>query len=143
RYWLEGHEVGWSAPTERRNASYSKLPPDNYRLHVQASNEDGVWNTSGAILEILVLPPFWKTWWFRTLVVVALLGSVAGIVYLISTQNVQRQLAWLRQQEALERERARIARDLHDQLGANLTQVGLLAEMVIEDKNLPAEIESH
>lgn len=143
RYWLEGHEVGWSAPTERRNASYSKLPPDNYRLHVQASNEDGVWNTSGAILEILVLPPFWKTWWFRTLVVVALLGSVAGIVYLISTQKLQRQLALLRQQEALERERARIARDLHDQLGANLTQVGLLGEMVIEDKNLPAEIESH
>jgi signal transduction histidine kinase len=49
----------------------------------------------------------------------------------------------LRQQEALEKERSRIARDLHDQLGANLTQVALLGEMVESDKNLPEEIESH
>ena len=65
------------------------------------------------------------------------------MVYFISTQKLQRQLAELRQQEALEKERARIARDLHDQLGANLTQVALLGEMVESDKDLPAEVEAH
>jgi len=72
-----------------------------------------------------------------------LLGIVIGIVHLISTQRLQRQLVTMRQQEALEKERARIARDLHDQLGANLTQVALLGELAEADKNLPGEVESH
>ena len=66
-----------------------------------------------------------------------------GVVYFISTQKLQRQLAVLKQQEALEKERARIARDLHDQLGANLTQVALLGEMVETDKDQPEEVEAH
>jgi signal transduction histidine kinase len=64
-----------------------------------------------------------------------------GAIY--STQKLQRQLQTLKQQEALEKERSRIARDLHDQLGANLTQVALLGEMAAADKHSPAEIESH
>jgi ligand-binding sensor domain-containing protein/signal transduction histidine kinase len=143
RYWMEGHEAGWNSPTDRRSASYSKLPPGEYRFRAKASNEDGLWNPVGVALDIVVLPPFWKTWWFRTGAGLALLGTVVGIVYLIATQKLQRQVALLRQQEALERERARIARDLHDQLGANLTQVALLGEMVGEDKDLPNEVESH
>jgi len=64
-------------------------------------------------------------------------------VHYVSTQRLQRQVGLLRQQEALEKERARIARDLHDQLGANLTQVALLGEMAETDKDLPEEVESH
>jgi ligand-binding sensor domain-containing protein/signal transduction histidine kinase len=143
RSWLEGHEDDWNSPTDRRSASYAKLPPDEYQFRVKASNEDGLWNAAGLSLQIIVLPPFWKTWWFRTLVVLSLVGLIAGGVYFVSTQKLQRQLALLRQQEALEKERARIARDLHDQLGANLTQVALLGEMVDEDKHLPEEIGQH
>jgi ligand-binding sensor domain-containing protein/signal transduction histidine kinase len=142
-YWMEGHEERWNSPTDRRSVSYSRLPPGEYRFRVKACNEDGYWNTLGAELSITVLPPFWKTWWFQTLVVAALLGLVVGIVYFVSTQKLQRQLALLRQQEALEKERARIARDLHDQLGANLTQVGLLGEMVGEDKDSPKEVAAY
>jgi signal transduction histidine kinase len=65
------------------------------------------------------------------------------VVRYLSTQKLHRQLQALKQQEALEKERSRIARDLHDQLGANLTQVALLGEMAETDKNSPAEIESH
>lgn len=144
RYWMEGlEEAGWSAPTDRRSVSYSKLPPGEYLFRVKASNEDGLWNPIGVSLAITVLPPFWRTWWFQTLVVIGALGTISGVVYLVFTQKLQRQLALLRQQEALERERARIARDLHDQLGANLTQVALLGEMVGEDKDLPLEVEAH
>jgi signal transduction histidine kinase len=140
---LEGHETAWSPVGTLRVASYIKLPPDTYTFHVAACNEDGLWNEEGASLPIVVLPAFWQTWWFRTLVVVSLLGLIAGAVYYVSTQKLQRQVAVFKQQEALEKERARIARDLHDQLGANLTQVALLGEMVEEDKNLPNEVESH
>lgn len=142
-YWMEGHEAAPSSPAEDRSARYSKLPPANYTFHVYACNEDGVWNRQGVSLAITVLPPWWRTWWFLTLATLGILGALAGTVYLIATQRLQRQLAQMRQQEVLEKERARIARDLHDQLGANLTQVALLGEMAEEDKNAPAEIEAH
>ena len=142
KYQLEGHQSKWNE-TEVRMAQFTKLKHGRYRFLVKACNEDGVWNTRPAIVNIEVLPPFWKTWWFQTIAVLVLTGSIIGIVYFISTQKLQRQLALMRQQEALEKERSRIARDLHDQLGANLTQVALLGEMVEIDKNLPEEIESH
>jgi len=143
RYWMEGLEKSWNSPTEVRRATYSKLPPGNYHFRVTACNEDGVWNPEGVSIAITVLPPFWKKAWFISAMTLAVLGTVAGVVYLVATQRLQRQLAMMRQQEALEKERARIARDLHDQLGANLTQVALLGEMAEEDKNAPEEIEAH
>jgi len=74
---------------------------------------------------------------------VVLLALIVASVHVVSTQKLQRQVERLRQQELLEQERARIARDLHDQLGANLTQVALLGELAEADKNLPGEVESH
>jgi ligand-binding sensor domain-containing protein/signal transduction histidine kinase len=143
RYQLHGHE---NAPTEAgsvRVAHFSKLPPRQYRFEVTACNEDGVWNQTPATLTLIVQPPFWRTWWFLTATTLALLATIIAVVHYLSTQRLQRQVALMRQQEALEKERARIARDLHDQLGANLTQVSLLGEMVESDKALPDEVEAH
>ena len=108
-----------------------------------ACNEDGVWNGPSAVLSITVLPQFWQTGWFRAGGDLVSLGIVAGVVRYLSTQKLHRQWQTFKQQEALEKERARIARDLHDQLGANLTQVALLGEMAEADKNPPEEIEPH
>lgn len=143
RYQLEGHETAWTEAGDARVARYSKLPPGDYRFRVTAGNEDGVWNDAGAVVALIVQPPFWRTWWFLSVSALALLGAVAGAVHYFSTQKLQRQLAVLQQQEALERERARIARDIHDQLGASLTQVALLGEMVEGDKDQPPEVEAH
>lgn len=144
KFRLEGHERDWTeAEAQRRYARYSRLPHGHYKFQVKACNEDGLWNETPASLEIVVLPPFWQTWWFITGSSIVLLGLIVGSVSYVSTQRLQRQLAVLRQQEALEKERARIARDLHDQLGANLTQVALLGEMAEADKALPKEVESH
>jgi len=102
-----------------------------------------VWNSHPESLTVIVQPSLWQKPSFRGLLAAALLGVIAALVYYFSTQKLQRQVALLRQQEALERERSRIARDLHDQLGANLTQVALLAEMAESDKNIPDEVEDH
>src|SRR5439155_19776967 len=115
----------------------------HYHFRVKACNEDWVWNEAGASCEIVVLPPFWRTWWFIAGMSVVLLAMIVGSVHLVSTQRLQRQVERLRHQEALEKERARIARDLHDQLGANLTQVALLGEMAEADKESPKDVESH
>jgi len=143
KYRLEGHGAVWTDAGSTRVAYYSAVPPGKYRFHVIACNEDGAWNEAGSVLDITVQPEFWQTGWFRAAVVLGLLGVVAAIVGHFSTQKLQRQLQALRQREALEKERSRIARDLHDQLGANLTQVALLGEMAEADKDAPAEIESH
>jgi signal transduction histidine kinase len=108
-----------------------------------ACNEDGNWNNNGATMDVFVLPQFWQTRTFQFAVSLLVLALIVGIVRYVSTQKLHRQVQSLKQREALERERARIARDLHDQLGANLTQVALLGEMAEADKDLPAEVESH
>lgn len=143
KYRLEGHEADWIEVGNSRVARYSQVPPGEYVFHVAACNEDGVWNEKGSRLAIVVLPPFWRTWWFLTLLALGLLALIVAIVHFISTQKLQRQLEGLRQQQALEKERARIARDIHDQLGASLTQVSLLGEMVESDKDSPEEVEAH
>ncbi|MGB7767995.1 MAG: two-component regulator propeller domain-containing protein [Verrucomicrobiia bacterium] len=143
KYRLAGHETAWTEAGDTRVAFYNKLPPGDYRFQVEAGNEDGVWNQAGSELAVTVRPQFWQTWWFRAAVILGMLGIIAAVVRYLSTQKLQRQLQALKQQEALEKERSRIARDLHDQLGANLTQVALLGEMVETDKHSPAEVESH
>ncbi|HXG49594.1 MAG TPA: triple tyrosine motif-containing protein, partial [Methylomirabilota bacterium] len=143
KHRLEGHEADWTEAGDVRVARYLKLPAGEYRFHVKAANEDGVWSTAGDTLAVVVLPPFWRTWWFVTGSALVLLGAIVATVRYFSVQKLQRQLAVLRQQEALEKERARIARDIHDQLGASMTQLALLGEMVEADKHLPQEVEQH
>lgn len=143
RYRLEGHEDSWTDVGGERTARYRKLPPGRYTFRVTACNEDGLWNETGAALAVVVEPPFWRTWWFLTASALCLLGAVTGAVHYFSTQKLQRQLAQLRQQEAVEKERARIARDIHDQVGANLTQVSLLGELVESDKDSPGDVAEH
>jgi signal transduction histidine kinase len=143
RYQMEPHETRWIDAGSSRMVRYSSLSPGYYDFHVTACNEDGVWNQTGASLAFIIEPPIWLRWWFLTASALALLGLIIGIVHYFSTQRLQRQLEGFRQQQALEKERSRIARDIHDQLGASLTQVSLLGEMVESDKNDPREVEAH
>ncbi len=133
----------WIEAGNARFVPFRKLAPGSYHFLVTACNEDGVWNERGTTLGLLVEPFFWQTRWFRGTMAFCLLVLVVGMVYYLSTQRLQRQLEGLRQQQALEKERQRIARDIHDQLGANLTQVSMLGEMVESDKDSPEEVESH
>jgi ligand-binding sensor domain-containing protein/signal transduction histidine kinase len=146
KYRLEAynHETAWTTDAGNvRVAQYNDVPPGHYQFRVIACNEDGIWNGVGSALVITVRPQFWQTGWFRVVVISGLLGIVVAMVRYFSTQKLRRQLQRLKQQEALAKERERIARDLHDQLGANLTQVTLLGEMAEADKYAPDEIESH
>jgi ligand-binding sensor domain-containing protein/signal transduction histidine kinase len=143
KYQLEGRDKNWTDAGGERVAHFNKLPPGRFTFRVTACNEDGVWNETGATISVTVEPPFWRTPWFITAAILFFIGALAGTIYLISTAKLKRQLRALRQKELLERERARIARDLHDQLGANLTQVALLGELAEADKDLPGEVELH
>ena len=82
-----------------------------------------------AILGFVVLPFFWQTWWFRIGIGGVLLVAVAGVVRTVERQRLRRRVEFLEHQHAIERERIRIAQDIHDDLGAGLTQIGLLADL--------------
>jgi ligand-binding sensor domain-containing protein len=78
-YQLEGFDDEWVYLGNQRTATFTNLNPGTYTFRVKASNNDGVWNNTGATLVIHILPPIWKTWWFRTLVI--LLFVIAAIAY--------------------------------------------------------------
>jgi ligand-binding sensor domain-containing protein/signal transduction histidine kinase len=128
KHRLEGLESSWNDAGAKRTAEYSYLAPGIYTFRVAACNNDGVWNESGAALTFEVLPHFWQTWWFRMLAVLAGMSAVAATVIGVMRLRVRRKLAVLERQRALERERARIARDIHDDLGASLTHITLLSQ---------------
>jgi ligand-binding sensor domain-containing protein/signal transduction histidine kinase len=128
KYRLEGLESQWVEAGTKRAANYSYVPPGRYAFHVIACNNDGVWNETGNTLPIIVLPYFWQTWWFRLLAIVCLAAGVGGGVLIEMRRRMRRKLAWIEHERAVERERARIARDIHDELGASLTRITMLSQ---------------
>lgn len=73
-YMLEGFDQDWNYIGNKQNAIYMNLPPGKFTFRVKASNNDGVWNHNGAFLTITVLPPWWRTWWFKSLFALSLIG---------------------------------------------------------------------
>lgn len=90
-----------------------------------------------------VIERFWQTWWFNLLAGLTLLGSVAVTVRVIEKRKFQRRLRFAEQERALERERTRIAQDLHDDLGSSLTRISLLSGLLRTDKDHPDQVEAH
>jgi len=128
KYKLEGLESEWVEAGAQRAAHYSYLRPGTYTFRVTACNNDEVWNEKGAALEFTVLPLFWQTWWFQAGSLAVGAAAVSLGVLSWQRRRVRRKLEQLERQRALERERARIARDIHDDLGASLTRITLLSQ---------------
>jgi signal transduction histidine kinase len=143
RYRLEGLDTDWVEAGARRAAFYNYVPPGQYRFRVVACSSEGIWNQAGASLPLIILPHFWQAWWFIALAAVGLLGTVGGAVRLVEKRKHQRRLKQIEQERALERERARIAQDLHDDLGSSLTRISLLSDLARADKENPAQVEGH
>jgi ligand-binding sensor domain-containing protein/signal transduction histidine kinase len=127
RYKLEGLEKGWNeVGEERRSATYTNLPAGKYTFQVQGSNNDGVWNSKGVSLAITVLPPWWATWWFRSILSL----TIAALVFGAYRARI-RQLN-LRFEDRLA-ERTHIAQELHDTLIQDMVAFGLQLD-IIEDQ---------
>ncbi|HTY88270.1 MAG TPA: two-component regulator propeller domain-containing protein [Candidatus Acidoferrum sp.] len=134
RYRLEGADADWVQAGTRRFAHYNILPPGDYRFQVIAGNSDSVWNTTGRTLAVKILPHLYETWWFRLLAGLVILTAVAGTVRYTATRQLHRKMEQLERQRAVERERARIAKDIHDDLGANLTLIAVLGDLAKKER---------
>ena len=137
QYRLEGLDTNWVEGGTARKVTYSQLQPGRYRFQVRACNLAGVWNKQDAMLRFVVLPFYWQTWWFRLSALLLFTLCIAAIVRYVSFRRLHLRLRALEQQAALQRERARIAKDIHDDLGANLTQIAYLGELAHQDQAEP------
>jgi signal transduction histidine kinase len=122
RYILEGFDKQWTQAGSRRNAYYTNLPPRRYRFRVQAANEDGLWNETGAEVTFAIKPRFYRTLWF--LGVATLL--VVGIIYAMYRMRVR---AIRSRFDAILAERNRIAREIHDTLAQDFVGVSVQLEL--------------
>jgi signal transduction histidine kinase/streptogramin lyase len=122
KYKLEGFNNDWIYSSIRGFANFTNVPPGNYTLLLNATNETGKWNDKPLAISFIIKPPFWKTWWFRLLSTVLI-----GCIVLWVVKNRVRQFK-KRQQEELrlvvatqEKEKKNIAAELHDDLGVRLS----------------------
>jgi signal transduction histidine kinase/ligand-binding sensor domain-containing protein/CheY-like chemotaxis protein len=112
RYRLEGLETRWNeVDSSRRSATYTNLAAGNYLFRVQGSNNDGVWNTRGVTLAITVLPPWWATWWFRSMGMLLLAGTI-WVIYRSRVKTLQLQTARLELEVAQRTHELQIAKNI-------------------------------
>ncbi|HEV2453402.1 MAG TPA: two-component regulator propeller domain-containing protein [Verrucomicrobiae bacterium] len=137
KYRLAGLDPDWTDAGTKRTVNYSYIPPGTYRFEVIACNSDGVWNRTGASQAFTVHPYFWQTWWFPIGSGLAAAALLTSAVLGTSRWRMRQKLERLERQRAVERERARIARDIHDNVGANLTRISLLSQSAYGELHNP------
>ena len=126
--------------TFNANASFNQI-----RLRHHGNGDGWVFSDMAVAtaFDDFIVVPFWETWWFRTLAAMALLIWVGGTARIMEKRKFQHRLQRAEQERTLERERARIAQDLHDDLGSSLTRLSLLSGLVKADKDKPEQVEAH
>jgi ligand-binding sensor domain-containing protein/signal transduction histidine kinase len=143
KYKLEPIDSDWVDAGSRRTAYYNNVSPGRYRFRVIACNKDSIWNDTGASLAFVFEPHYWQTWWFRGFMVVLVVGGASGVVLYATRRKMQRKLQLLEQRHAIEKERGRIAKDIHDDLGSSLTRIMMLGERVEEGLGRREDVGGH
>lgn len=125
RYKLDGFDRNWTDADARRTAYYTNIPPGRYTFRVQAANNDGLWNTQGAVLQFTLQPHFYQTVWFYV-------ALVLGLIALVLLALKLRLLRAEREFKAVLAERTRIAREIHDTLAQGYVGISVQLEVLTE-----------
>lgn len=130
---MSGLDDVWRELGGQRVAAFEAVPPGRYTFEVMAVNGDGVRSDRVANVRIVIRPHFWETAWFMVSSGLSILLVAAAAGWLLARRKMKRRIEKLRIRNAREAERSRIARDLHDDLGASLTEISILAALASED----------
>ncbi len=160
-YMLEGFDKIWIDAGTRRLATYTNLDPGEYVFKVKGTNNDGVWGEEEAAVILIITPPPWKTWWAYTIYVLIIITTLVGFRRYELNKRIrkeeeqlrrERETAKLREAELqaktiqaekeIEKQqiRTRIATDLHDEIGSNLSSISLISGMLHNQPGLSKEI---
>ncbi len=118
RYKLEGFDKDWINSGNTYSANYTNLDPGTYTFKVKGSNNDDFWNEQGTSVKVIILPPWYMTWWFKTFMALAVGLAVYGFYRFRLTQALK-----------LQSIRDRIASDLHDEVGSNLSNIYIFSNV--------------
>lgn len=130
---LEGFDDDWIRVGKERSIRYVRLPPGNYTFKISASDQNGEWSSRYASIPIFVVPRWWETTFARGSFLILFTLSIGFIVRMIMIRRMQMAIERTRQEMMLERERTRISKDLHDDLGARLTEIAFMADLAPKD----------
>ena len=130
-YYLDGLESTWNPAGFKNSVTYNDLPPGDYKFKVKSTNSDGLWTSSILEVRIDILPPFWITWWFISIVFLIIIALIYFLYNFQLKYKVKRavEIEIIREQEN-EKVRKKTAADFHDELGHILTRITILTELV-------------
>jgi signal transduction histidine kinase/ligand-binding sensor domain-containing protein len=129
---LAGLDDAWRDLANQRVAAYEAVPPGRYTFEVMAVNGDGVWSTQAAKVVVHIKPHFYESAWFIFTMAILALAGTAAIGWYVARRRMKQRIQALKIRNARESERTRIARDLHDDLGASLTEISILSALAAE-----------
>lgn len=130
-YRLHGStNTQWSEPSNNATFSFIDLRPGEYTLEIKANFPAGRYPEQITHYDFSILPPWWQTWWFRSVAGILIFGLLIIGIRFYYRRKLEKQLAALEKQQAIEKERTRIATDMHDDLGAGLSRIKFLSETI-------------
>lgn len=139
QHFLEGFDSDWVDNGNDRAVHYGRLPFGKYRFRVRVSRGDNVWHEMSAPFAFQLNPPLWRSDGALASFAILAIGLVALGVRQVYHRRLRHRLAQLAQQQAMEKERMRIAQNMHDELGSKLTRVCYLSELVLSGKESTGE----
>ena len=143
-YMLEGSgNDNWSEPSTNSSINFVNLSPGEYTLKAKAIFLHGLYPVAESSFSFTILPPWWLTWWFKSIVALVVISLTLLILRYYINRKLELQRIRLERKQAIEKERTRIATDMHDDLGAGLSQIKFLSEAIgmKRQKHLPIEEE--
>lgn len=141
-YLLEGsNNHNWSRPSNNSAFNFINLSPGHYTLKVRADFPEAMYPSQTINYSFTIEPPWWRTWWFIIVFSVFIIGLLITTIRFYYNRKLERQKVFLEKQQAVEKERTRIATDMHDDLGAGLSRIKFLSETIgiKKQKQLPFE----
>jgi signal transduction histidine kinase/ligand-binding sensor domain-containing protein len=128
---LRGVDDQWLELGNRRSANYQQLDPGEYRFELLAANRDGLWNREPISYTIFVAPFWWETWWFKFLLYSTGITLIAFLSREVAGRINRKKLILAEKRHAVEQERTRIAMDIHDGVGSELTRMSMLSNRTL------------
>jgi signal transduction histidine kinase len=129
QYRMSGVDPDWHPPGKMRAVTYAALPQGEYMFEVRAFDARGVPGATTTSLSFSIVPPFWRTSWFTILFWITLAVAGGSTVRFIEIRKTRKRLQELEYQQVRDKERLRISRDMHDEVGASLTEIAILSEL--------------
>ncbi len=131
----------WSEPSADADFNFVNLAPGQYTLKVKADFPAGRYSSQLLSYSFIINPPWWQTWWFRLLFVIVTIALIINVIHFYYKRKLEKQRVILEKKQAVEKERTRIATDMHDDLGAGLSKIKFLSETIGIKKQQQQSIE--